>query len=150
MISSAIWNKKARVKFQKANKLWSYNLLSYNYKLFIQKCMRKIMWLLIYNIKKKLRDSLSLCRSNAGKSHEVFRKSSKIIGILLVIFGNHWKSSNAIFVTHKVNFGDARKTVDDRRHLLEFLRISFGNLRNLHGISSFSVLHRVFWKLHFS
>ena len=63
MISSAIWNKYARVNFSKTNKiartrkgsaiccLWKF------YKcLFIPNCTRKIMWLLINNMHKKMRD----------------------------------------------------------------------------------------------
>ena len=60
MISSAIWNKYARVNFSKTNKsaqacrastlcgLWKIYR-----RLFIPNCMRKIMWLPIINIHKK-------------------------------------------------------------------------------------------------
>lgn len=63
---------------------------------------------------------------------EILGFSLEVFGSLLMIFGYLWN--------RRVNFDHLRNTSDDFRHVVEFLRTNYGNLRCICTEFSFSTL----------
>ena len=104
MIPSAIWNKWARVKFSKANKIARARrasaicgLLKFYKCSFIPNCTRKIMWLLVNNIHTKISNELlfiSCLSANAPPTCIwLVSKMTTLIDIHVYTYGKHAKNT---------------------------------------------------------